>query len=121
MRRAAEYLNTQPASQLAKPLKPQKRTSGISDRIRYHERELVRLRALLQLVAVISLLIGPGVAFSTDELWGHRVVCPELVSALTAAGILSRRSLGKQLHQLVGDGIERIDEVRCGVLWCVKD
>ena len=87
----------------------------------YHECALAKLRALLHLVAVIRLVVLPGVAFSAVELWERQVLYQELQMAFAAAGIHNPKQLGKRLQQLAGCGIERIDEVRCGVLWCVNE
>jgi hypothetical protein len=53
-----------------------------------------------ELVAAIAATVGAGVVFSSADLWQHRLVSPELMSALINAGITTVRKLGKKLRQL---------------------
>lgn len=61
--------------------------------------------------------IGPGVVFSSAELWDHRHASPELATAFADAGIRATRQLGKRLHSLRGAGIERVGTDHDGALW----
>lgn len=82
----------------------------------------IRQQQRQELVAAISLLIGPGVVFSARELFAHRVVSPELAAALDDAGITSVRKLGKRLRQLCGacSALERIGLDHNAALWMVR-
>lgn len=77
---------------------------------------VLRARQRGELVAVISVLIGPGIAFSARELFDHRLVSPELGAALEAAGLTSVRQLGKKLRQL---GLSRIGVEHNAALWMI--
>ncbi len=93
--------------------------SAIAARIVELEAELAALRRQQRraLVAVILIVVGPGVVFSARELWQHRAVSRELAAALDAAGIRSPRSLGRRLGQLCGSGLDRVGVDHDGALW----
>ena len=94
-----------------------------AQRIAALEADLAELRQLqrLELVAAISVLIGPGIVFSAVELWERQVLSPDLNSALFNAGIRSPRQLGKRLRQLcyLDSGARRVSApittARCGL------
>src|SRR5262245_61754058 len=83
---------------------PQTDPSGepLSARIAALEQEL---RALYQqrdaqFVRLVAAIVGARVAFSSCELWQHRVVNADLRDALDAADVRSVKQLGKRLQRL---------------------
>ena len=90
----------------------------IAARIAQLESELRALRAeqRAEFINTIAIVVGLNVAFSSNELWEHQQVSADLRSCFDAAGIHSRKQLGKRLRAY---GLTRLKENADGVLWVV--
>lgn len=96
--------------------------ADLNDRIARLEAQLAGLRQERRavLVRAIATSIGPGIVFTSRELFQHRAVNPALAAALRDAGIVSARQLGKRLQQLRGSGLDRVGADHDGAVWVVS-